>query len=275
MLAETHAQEIEALISRFADRRSAVLPVLYIAQDTYGTLTPEAIREVAEALDLPYTDVFEVVGFYTLFYDHPIGTWVVQVCDDVPCCYLGAEDVIAALKERLGVREEQVTEDGMFMVQRVKCLAACDRPPVVQANLCYFYDVTAERVDEFLAFLRQRTDSEIASSVSGHHAEDFEPGPDGGFRKITYDLGAMPEASAAPTTTVETVDTTDTTAAAAESPAAAAERAEEESPVESSPDQTSAAAHPAPDKQDDTAVPPYPAQQKSAEAESKPDKTDT
>lgn len=173
MLLETHQSEIEALIARFASKRSAVLPLLYLAQDTYGHLHAEAVREVAAILDLPATDVFEVVGFYTLFYDKPVGTWMLQVCDDVPCCYLGAEELITALKTTLGIREEQTTPDGMFTLQRVKCLAACDRAPVVQANLDYIYDVTAERAELLLADLRARAAEAKQHGVSGRFAEDY------------------------------------------------------------------------------------------------------
>ncbi len=184
MLLETHRDEIETILSRYDSRRSAVLPLLYLAQDTYGHLTEAAIREVAAILDLPPTDVFEVVGFYTLFYNRPVGTWVLQVCDDVPCCYLGAEELIAALKQSLGIAEEQTTADGMFTLQRVKCLAACDRAPVLQANLDYVYDVTPERVNALLANLRARAAEARQRGVSGRFAEDFEWGPDGALVQI-------------------------------------------------------------------------------------------
>ena len=173
MLLDTHRDEIDAVLSRFADRRSAVLPLLYIAQDTYGHLSAEAVREVAAILDLPATDVFEVVGFYTLYYNRPVGTWMLQVCDDVPCCYLGAEELIAALKTTLGIAEDETTADGMFTLQRVKCLAACDRAPVLQANLDYLYDVTAERAGPLLADLRARAAEAKKRGVSGRFAEDF------------------------------------------------------------------------------------------------------
>lgn len=199
-LLEQHGAEIERIRAKYADRRSALLPVLYIAQDMYGTLTGDAIREVAEALDLPPTDVFEVVGFYTLFYEMPLGKWVVQVCDDVPCCYLGAEELIARLQTTLNAKLERPTDDGMFLLQRVKCLAACDRAPVVQANLSFFYDVTAERADALITFLRENADTAQANSVSGHAAEDYAPGDDGTFRQIVRDMGDMPaRVAAAPT----------------------------------------------------------------------------
>ncbi|PDW02704.1 complex I 24 kDa subunit family protein [Candidatus Viridilinea mediisalina] len=179
MLLQTHQAEIETIIGRYPSKRSAVLPLLYLAQDTYGYLSPEAIREVAEILELPPTQVFEVVGFYTLFYDRPVGTWVIQVCDDVPCCYVGAEELIAALKATLGISEEQTTADGMFTLQRVKCLASCDRAPVVQANLDYIYDVHAERAEELLNNLRARAAEAKQRGVSGRFAEDYLLGPQG------------------------------------------------------------------------------------------------
>lgn len=190
MLKETYTTQIESLLARYASPRSVVLPLLYMAQDHYGYLTEEAINEVAAILNLPATDVFEVVGFYTLYYDRPVGRWMVQVCDDVPCCYCGAEALVDALKQQLGISEEQTSSDGMFTLQRVKCLAACQRPPVVQANLSYFYDVTAERADAFIRFLREHADTPQGKSVSGFYAEDYEPDANGTFRQIPRKLVA-------------------------------------------------------------------------------------
>ncbi len=183
ILQANHRDEIDAIRARYTSPRSATLPLLYLAQDVYGHLSSEAIREVAEILDLPPTDVFEVVGFYTLYYSQPVGTWMIQVCDDVPCCYLGAEELVEALTHVLGVGEDQLTADGMFTVQRVKCLAACDRAPVVQANLDYLYDVTADKAEALLADLRARAADGKKRGVSGRFAEDFEVGSGG---KLTH-----------------------------------------------------------------------------------------
>jgi NADH-quinone oxidoreductase subunit E len=206
MLLDTHASEIETLLAKYPSKRSAVLPLLYIAQDAYGYLTSEAIREVAAILQLPPTDVFEVVGFYSLFYERPVGTWMLQVCDDVPCCYLGAEDLIAALRQTLGIAEEQTTADGMFTLQRVKCLAACNRAPVLQANLDYVYDVTPDKVDSLLNDLRARAGDARKRGLSGRFAEDFTAGADSqvahqsrddAYVKRSFEIAA-PAAPAAP-----------------------------------------------------------------------------
>ena len=171
-LREKHGQEIDSILARYDQRRSAVIPLLYIAQDEYGHLTDEAIREVAGILELPPTDVFEVVGFYTLFYDKPVGTWMLQVCDDVPCCFLGAEQLVATLESKLGIGVNQTTGDGTFTLQRVKCLADCDRAPMLQANLEYYRNLdTPEKVDALISELRGRAASGEVLSVSGRFAE--------------------------------------------------------------------------------------------------------
>jgi NADH-quinone oxidoreductase subunit E len=170
-LREQHAQEIDTILARYPQKRSAILNLLYVAQDAYGYLTDGAIREVAEILDLPATDVFEVVGFYSLLYSKPVGTWVLQVCDDVPCCFTGAEDLVGALEQTLGITCEQTTADGMFTLQRVKCLAACNKAPLLQANLDYVYNLTPDKVDAFLRDLRERAARGEKLSVSGRLAE--------------------------------------------------------------------------------------------------------
>ncbi len=171
-LTEKYGAEIEAIVARYPHKRSAVLPLLFIAQDEYGYLTDAAMREVADLLDMPPTDVFEVAGFYSLLYKQPVGKWVLQVCDDVPCAFCGAEDLIAALQAQLGIAVDQTTPDGMFTLQRVKCLADCDHAPVLQANLEYYHNLTApEHVEAVLAELRRRAESGEQLSISGRYAD--------------------------------------------------------------------------------------------------------
>lgn len=170
-LRDKHAAEIDGILARYAQPRSAVLPLLYVAQDEYGYLTDAAIREVAAIIGMPPTDVFEVVGFYSLFYDKPMGKWVLQVCDDVPCCFTGAEELITAMEQTLGIPASgKTTPDGMFTLERVKCVAACNKAPVLQANLDFIYNVTADKANEVLTELRRRAESGEPLSVSGRLA---------------------------------------------------------------------------------------------------------
>ena len=171
MLADKYADDIAAILARYPSKKSAVLPLCYIAQDEYGFLNDRTIRQVAEILQMPYTDVFEVVTFYSLLYDTPVGTWMLQVCDDNPCCFTGAEELVADLEEKLGIPAGATTPDGMFTLQRVKCIGACHRAPVLQANLEFEYDMTPEKVDRLLAGCRARVANRDHISLSGRFAE--------------------------------------------------------------------------------------------------------
>ncbi|MBA3469926.1 MAG: NAD(P)H-dependent oxidoreductase subunit E [Herpetosiphonaceae bacterium] len=171
MLYDKHKAEIDAILAKYPSKRSALLPMLYIAQDEYGRLDRDSIGEVAEILDLPPTDVYEVAGFYTLFYNEEVGKIVLDVCDDVPCCFCGAEELVADLENRLGVKAGHTTNDKLFTLRRVKCIAACDQAPVLQANLEFHNKVTPDKVDTLLAELRSEIESGKPISISGRFAE--------------------------------------------------------------------------------------------------------
>jgi NADH-quinone oxidoreductase subunit E len=171
VLANKYANEIAAILARYPIKKSAVLPLCYIAQDEYGYLHIDHIQEVADILEMPYTDVYEVATFYSLIYDQPVGKWVLQVCDDNPCCFTGAEELVADLEERLGMQAGETTPDRMFTLQRVKCIGACHRAPVMQANLEFVYDITPDQVPGLLEDMAQQVQRGEKLSISGRFAE--------------------------------------------------------------------------------------------------------
>ncbi len=134
MLADKYRTEIDALLAKYPpdQKRSAVMPLLYLAQKEYGYISPGAKEEVGRILGLEPTQVGSLVGFYTLYYGQPGGKHRIQICTDLPCALNGADQFAALVCEKLGVKPGGTTSDGMFTVETVMCLAACHRPPMFQ-----------------------------------------------------------------------------------------------------------------------------------------------
>ncbi|MGQ9849173.1 MAG: NADH-quinone oxidoreductase subunit NuoE family protein [Aggregatilineaceae bacterium] len=147
MLAEKYADRVAKIFAKYPDRRSGVMALLYLAQEEYGWVTPEAIREVAELCDIDPTQVQSIAGFYTMYSEKPKGKYWLQVCTDLPCALRGADEFYRQLCEYLGLGEEGgTTEDGLFTVEPVMCLAACDRAPMLQCNFHYHEKLDMEKV---------------------------------------------------------------------------------------------------------------------------------
>jgi NADH-quinone oxidoreductase subunit E len=158
VLSEAEQRELDEILKKYPDKRSAVLAALYIVQRRQNYLTDDDIRDVAQALDLTMTGVQAIVGFYTLFRKDPTGKYMIQVCTDLPCALRGAQEFYRRLCERLGLPPEGgTTNDGLFTVEQVVCLAACDKAPVAQINLEYYESLTDEGIDALLAGLREES----------------------------------------------------------------------------------------------------------------------
>jgi len=159
-LAATYPTEIEAILAKYppAFKRSAVMPLLYLAQRRSGYLTPRALSEVGELVGLAPTEVASLVGFYTLFHDQPAGVYRVQVCTDLPCALRGADGFLAELCANLAIRVGETTPDGRVTVEAVTCLAGCHRAPLLQvqtgAGLVYHEQQTVASALALIASLR-------------------------------------------------------------------------------------------------------------------------
>ncbi|MCL4506561.1 MAG: NAD(P)H-dependent oxidoreductase subunit E [Chloroflexi bacterium] len=154
MIKEKRANEVEKILAKYPSKRSAVMPLLYLAQEEYGYCNDDAIREVAELTALDPTEVKSVVGFYTMFFEEKTGTYVIEVCDDLPCALRGADEFVHHCERKLGVRAGQTTPDGKFTLRTVMCIAACDRAPVAQVNREYRYSLTPESFDKMVDDLK-------------------------------------------------------------------------------------------------------------------------
>jgi NADH-quinone oxidoreductase subunit E len=144
-------EEIKALPARYPQPRSAVMPALDLAQEELGYLTPEAMTEVATALQLDAGYVEGVATFYTLFHLEPIGKHRFYMCTNLSCTLRGAEEVVERLKVAAGVSEAgQVSKDGLFSYEEVECLGACEYAPVCRIDHRYEVDLTAAKIDSLV-----------------------------------------------------------------------------------------------------------------------------
>lgn len=160
-LAEKYPNEVEQILARYPaeHKRSAVMPLLYLAQRADGYITKGAMQDIAGLLEIGVTEVAELVGFYTLYHDRQEGKYRMQVCTDLPCALRGSEQFLEALCGHLGIRIGETTADGLITLESVMCLAACDRAPMFQLQssdgLEYHENMTVDRTLELVEALRK------------------------------------------------------------------------------------------------------------------------
>jgi NADH-quinone oxidoreductase subunit E len=155
------------LISQFADivsrypegkQKSALLPILHLVQAEFGWVSVPAMDKVAEYLNIQSIEVYEVASFYTMYFLKPQGKYMLEVCRTGPCEIVGAGKIMNYIEQKLGVKEGDVTEDGLFSWRGVECLAACGFGPVLQISPEYtFYEkLTPESVDTLISDLKAK-----------------------------------------------------------------------------------------------------------------------
>ncbi len=156
-LLEQLRPECNHIISRYEQKRSALLPLMHLFQQHEGYVSLQAMAAAAEMLAISQAEVEGAVSFYTLLYRRPVGKYMLQVCRGLACTINGAENIMAYVREKLGIGHLGTTEDGLFSYEEVECLAACDRATCMQVNLEYVYDLTPQMIDELLAAIRAGT----------------------------------------------------------------------------------------------------------------------
>jgi len=159
-LKDLYPKEVAQILAKYPDdqKRSAVMPLLYLAQRAEGYVTKDAMADIAALLEISETQVASIVGFYTLYHDKKEGKYRMQVCTDLPCALRGADQFLEALCGNLGIQVGETTEDGLVTVEAVMCLAGCDRAPMFQVQgpdgLAYHEDMTVDKTMELIAALR-------------------------------------------------------------------------------------------------------------------------
>ena len=147
-------KQFDEIVSRYPEQKSAVLPVLYMAQKEFGHLSQEAIEYVAKLMDIPAVRLYGIVTFYTMFNMKPVGRHHLQVCRTLPCALLGSERITNYLKKKLRINLGETTPDGKFTLSEVECLASCDTAPVMQINDDYCENLSEEKIEKVFESLK-------------------------------------------------------------------------------------------------------------------------
>ncbi|MFM8425698.1 MAG: complex I 24 kDa subunit family protein [Chloroflexota bacterium] len=159
-LDKKYSKEVKQILAKYPPehKRSAVMPLLYLAQREEGYVNKEAMKDIARILDITETDVASIVGFYSLYHDKKAGKYRMQVCTDLPCALRGADEFLNNLCENLGIKVGETTEDGLVTLESVMCLAACDRAPMFQTQgpdgIKYHEYMTVDRTMELIEALK-------------------------------------------------------------------------------------------------------------------------
>lgn len=150
MISEENRKKIDEIVKRYPVKRSAIMPVLRLIQEQHGRISDEGLRYVAEVLEVPAIWVYELVTFYTMFNEKPVGKYHIKVCSSIPCSLLRSEHIISYLEEKLGIGLDETTPDGKFTLTEVECLGSCGTAPVMQINEDYYENLTEEKIDNIL-----------------------------------------------------------------------------------------------------------------------------
>jgi NADH-quinone oxidoreductase subunit E len=155
---EKQIQEFNRLVARYPEgkQKSALLPVLHLAQDSFGGwLSAETMDYVAELLKIEPIEVYEVATFYSMYNLKPVGKYMFEVCQTGPCMVSGSDDIIDYIKQRLDIGVGETTSDGIFTLKTVECLGACGYAPMMQMGKTYREHLTKDRVDVIIEECRR------------------------------------------------------------------------------------------------------------------------
>ena len=150
------------IILRYPLPKSALIPLLHLAQEQEGWVSEEAMAHIAELVGVTAAEVLGTCSFYEMFKREPVGRYLVNVCTNISCLLLGGEELLEHVETSLGVRAGGTTADGMFTVEDVECIAACTEAPCLQVNYRYRHRISPDEFDRMVADLRAGTlDEEV------------------------------------------------------------------------------------------------------------------
>jgi len=153
-LTDERVKTAQEIVGRFPRKKSALIPLLHLAQEQDGYVAQDAMVHIAELLDLAPAEVYGTASFYEMFKFQPVGKYCINICTNISCQLVGAWNLLHHAEERLGIKSGGVTDDGLFTVEDVECIAACTEAPALQVNYRYRYKVTPEAFDAMITDLQ-------------------------------------------------------------------------------------------------------------------------
>ena len=149
------------IISRYPRPKSAMIPLLHLAQEQNGYVTSESMEHIAELIDVTPAEVLGTCSFYEMFKREPVGRYMVNICTNISCQLNGGEELLHHAEESLGIKAGGTTADGLFTLEDVECIAACTEAPCLQVNYRYQYRVDGDQFDQLISELRQGRRTEV------------------------------------------------------------------------------------------------------------------
>lgn len=176
-LSDAAEQRMQKLISLYPQRKSAVMPALYIAQEELGWLTNDAISWVASSIGVSEAHVRAVATFYTMYYKRPVGKYHIQVCRTLSCMLCGAKEITAYVAQRFGIKPGETTKDGMWSYEEVECLGSCGTAPLVQINDVFFESLSSEKLGQIIQRIEHEKPDLRYSTVKGELGQGMPDQP--------------------------------------------------------------------------------------------------
>jgi NADH-quinone oxidoreductase E subunit len=154
MFTEENLKKVEDLKTKYPTAKALTLPMLWIAQEQFGWISKDVMKYISELIQIPYSHVYSVATFYTMYNKKPVGKYHFQVCTNISCQLMGAEKLVDHLCKKLNVKQCEITADGKFSVSEVECLGSCGTAPTMQVNDDYFENLTPDKIDSIIDKLK-------------------------------------------------------------------------------------------------------------------------
>ncbi len=156
ILTDSSIRQIKEKAARYPHRKAAILPALTVAYKQLGYVDDKIYKEISKVINVPYVEIAEAATFYTMFPKKPRGKYLLQVCNNISCALMGSDSMIKYLEDRLGIKKDATTEDGLFTLISVECLGSCCTAPMIQINDEFHENLNRQKLDKILDELKSR-----------------------------------------------------------------------------------------------------------------------